>query len=146
MSAEQHSAFDVGALKSELSVLAVDCSNEDEYNRFVETHRGELVARNATVQAWFEHSFGRNAQRRYDSYITLLANEQGQVGIHQGSDFCPRLRALFSEVLAVPSASLPQYAAAKDLIPADLTPCTLDVTPPQATAKPGRRSEKRAKS
>jgi hypothetical protein len=123
LSPEQQSAFDVGALKSELSVLAVGCSNENEYNRFVEMHRRELLSQDATVNAWFKRTYGKVAQPRYDSYITLLANEQSEIGQKQGSDFCPRLAALFPEVMAVPSASLAQYAAAKDLMPADLTPC-----------------------
>jgi hypothetical protein len=133
LSTEQQSAFDVGALKSELSVLAVACSNEDNYNHFVEMHRGELVAQDGTVNAWFKRTYGKAAQPRYDSYITLLANEQSEAGQKQGSDFCPRLAALFPEVMVVPSASLAQYAAAKDLMPAGLTPCGAIGTPPTAS-------------
>jgi hypothetical protein len=112
------SAFDVGALKSELSVLAVGCSDEDDYNKFVERYRGELVSRDGEVNAWFRRTYGRAAQTRYDSYITLLANAQSEIGLHQGTDFCPRLKPLFAEAMALPDSTvLAQYAAAKDLIP-----------------------------
>jgi hypothetical protein len=139
LSARQQSAFDVGALKSALSVVAVTCGDEDSYNQFVELHRSELVSEDATVNAWFKGTFGRVAQPRYDAYITLLANEQGEIGQKQGSDYCPRFKALFSEVMAVPSAVLSQYAAAKDLMPADLTPCL-----PTQVAAPSKTTRRKA--
>ncbi len=145
LSPEQQSAFDVGALKSELSVLAVACSNEDDYNRFVELHRRELVSEDATVNAWFKRTYGGAAQPRYDSYITLLANEQSETGQKQGSDFCPRLAALFPEVMAVPSASLAQYAAAKDLMPDGLTPCAAIGRPATVTRARSSRTATRHK-
>ncbi len=133
------SAFEVGALKSELSVLAVGCSNEDDYNRFVERFRPELVKEDGVVNAWFKKTYGRNAQREYDSYITLLANEQGQVGMHEGSDFCPRNKLVFAEVMSVPSGDLlPQYAAAKNLIPEDLGSCQVARPAAPAAATRGR--------
>ena len=90
LSEAQQSAFDVGALKSALSVVAVACGQEDSYNQFVEKHRRELVAEDATVNGFFKRVYGRVAQARYDSYITLLANEQGEIGQREGSDYCPR--------------------------------------------------------
>ena len=126
------SAFDVGALKSELSVLAVGCSDEEDYNHFVERDRTELVAEDAVVNSWFKKTFGKAAQSRYDSYITLLANEQGLKGQHEGSDFCPRLKPLFAEAAVVPVTQLPQYAAAKDLIPKDDMACEVTATPAAA--------------
>ena len=128
-SATDQAAFDVGALKSELSVLAVGCSDEDDYNHFVERDRAELVHEDAVVNAWFKKTFGRAAQPRYDSYITLLANEQSAKGQHEGSDFCPRLKPLFAEAAVVPVTQLPQYAAAKDLIPLDGMACDVAATP-----------------
>ncbi len=128
-SATDQSAFDVGALKSELSVLAVGCSDEEDYNRFIEHDRAELVAEDAVVNAWFKKTFGKAAQSHYDSYITLLANEQGLKGQHEGSDFCPRLKTVFTEAAAVPVSQLPQYAAAKDLIPKDEMACEVSAAP-----------------
>ncbi len=137
-SSADQAAFDVGTLKSELSVLAVDCGEEDGYNRFVERYRARLVADDHVVNAWFSRTYGRAAQRQYDSYITLLANEQSEVGLRQGSDFCPRLKPLFTEVMALPDATvLPQYAAAKDLMPPEMGACESLVV--AATPSKGRR-------
>ncbi len=130
------SAFDVSALKSELSVLAVACDDDKEYNAFVEHDRSELVRQDGVVNAWFKKSYGRAAQAKYDSYITLQANEQGLSGQHEGSDFCPRLKPVFSEVMAVPLSSLPQYAAAKNMMPVDVA-CT-SIAESAAAASPSR--------
>jgi hypothetical protein len=132
-SAAEQSAFDIGALKSELSVLAVACSDEDDYNHFVERDRGELVRADAVVNSWFKRTFGRTAQQRYDSYITLLANEQGLKGQHEGGDFCARLKPVFAETMVVPVASLPEYAAAKDVFPLDMA-CEVSASPGPAIA------------
>ena len=126
-SPSDQAGFDVGALKSELSILAIACSNQEDYNRFVERFRGELVSEDHVVNAWFNKSYGRAAQAHYDQYITLLANEQSSEGQRQGSDFCPRLHVLFNETMAVPDDKLlPQYAAAKSLIPAAMGTCALE--------------------
>ena len=132
-SAAEQSAFDIGALKSELSVLAVACSDEDAYNAFVVRDRAELVKADGMVNAWFKKTFGRTAQARYDSYITLLANEQGLKGQHEGSDFCPRLKPVFEETSVVPVSSLPEYAAAKNLFPLDMA-CEVSASPGPALA------------
>ena len=144
-SSADQAAFEVGALKSELSVLAVGCSDEDAYNSFVERYRGELVREDGVVNSWFKHEYGRAAQKQYDSYITLLANEQGELGQHQGSDFCPRNRMVFDEVMALPApAELPQYAAGKDLVPPEMGSCqTLKAAAP-APAKRRVAGKKKA--
>ncbi len=134
-SERDQSAFDVGALKSELSVLAVGCGDEEDYNGFVTRDRSELVAEDAVVNAWFKKTYGRSAQSQYDSYITLLANEQSVSGQHEGSEFCPRLKTLFSEAAIVPVTDLPKYAAAKNLLPKDLAcePVGASTAPSRAT-------------
>ena len=137
------SAFDVAALKSELSVLAVQCGDDSEYNAFIERARPELVREDGVVNAWFKRSYGRTAQARYDSYITLQANEQSLSGQHEGSDFCPRLKQVFAEAMAVPVASLPQYAAVKNLYPVDLACVSISETAAAAAATKGRSSTKR---
>ncbi len=139
-SSADQSAFEVGALKSELSVLAVGCSDEDAYNSFVGRYRSELVREDGVVNAWFKHEYGKAAQREYDSYITLLANEQGEMGQHQGSDFCPRNKLVFDEVMALPSAAvLPQYAAGKELVPPEMGSCQTAKAAKAAAPAAGKR-------
>ncbi len=117
-------AFEVGALKSELTVLAIGCRTEEGYNSFVERYRSELVAKDAVVNAWFKRAYGGAAQRNYDAYITLLANEHSQLAQREGSDFCPRLMVMFKEVMALPSLGvLAEYAEVKDVVPAGVGAC-----------------------
>lgn len=128
-SASDQAAFEVGALKSQMIVLAESCTDADKsYNAFIERYRPELTSQDRVVNAWFKKVYGKAAQREYDSYITNLINSQSQNGLKQGTTFCPRTRILFSEAMALPSATvLAQYAAGKDLVPSDLGSC---VAPP----------------
>ncbi len=118
-------AFEVGALKSELTVLATSCAGADkDYNAFVERFRPELMSSDAAVNGWFKRTYGRNAQRQYDGYITTLINSQSENGLHQGTNFCPRTQAMFAEVMTLrDSSALPLYAAGKDVLPADVGAC-----------------------
>ena len=122
---EDQVAFEIGALKSEMTVLATSCPGADkQYNAFVERFRPQLVSSDAAVNAWFKRTYGRNAQREYDSYITTLANAQSQVGLHQGTNFCPRTDMIFDESMGLSDGSvLPQYAAGKDVLPSDVGAC-----------------------
>ena len=144
-SSADQAAFEVGALKSELSVLAVGCSEEDAYNSFILRYRSELVHEDGVVNAWFKHEYGKSAQKQYDSYITLLANEQGELGQRQGSDFCPRNKRVFDEVMALPSATvLPEYVAGKDLVPAELGSCQAPKVAAPATTRRRTSGKKKA--
>ena len=138
-SAADQGAFAVVALKSALSVVAVACDDERDYNAFVEHARAELIREDGVVNAWFKRSYGRAAQARYDSYITLQANEQSVAGQHQGSDYCPHDKLDFAEAMAVPLASLPQYAEGKNLFPIDLA-CTSVSENAASVATRGRTS------
>ena len=138
-SATDQSAFDVGALKSELTVLAVSCEADKPYNAFVERFRPELVANDGVVNAWFKRTYGKSAQSRYDQYITELINQQSQVGLKQGSDFCPRSMAMFNELGGLPdNKSLVDYAAGKDLIPPAIGSCATPAVAPAKRAVPVR--------
>ncbi len=134
---EDQVAFEVGALKSEMTVLATSCPGADkQYNAFVERFRPQLLSSDAAVNAWFKRSYGRTAQREYDSYITTLANAQSQVGLHQGTNFCPRTDMIFDEAMGLSDGGvLPQYAAGKDVLPSDVGACQPPVVGVQARAR-----------
>jgi hypothetical protein len=46
-------AFDVAGLKSKLMVTAITCSQQDRYNDFVQRFRGELMAQERALHAYF---------------------------------------------------------------------------------------------
>ena len=122
---EDQTAFEIGALKSEMTVLATSCPGADkDYNAFVERFRPQLVSSDAAVNGWFKRTYGRDAQHQYDAYITSLINAQSETGLKQGTNFCPRTEAVFSEAMGLrDGSSLPQYAAGKDVLPSDVGAC-----------------------
>lgn len=137
-------AFEVGALKSEMTVLATSCPGADkQYNAFIERYRPQLVASDAAVNAWFKRTYGRNAQRQYDAYITSLINSQSEMGLRQGTNFCPRTDMIFDEAMGLPDRStLPQYAAGKDVLPSDVGACE-PPAPPTIKARARKVAAKR---
>ncbi len=143
ISPAEEDAFQIGALKSELTVLAIGCKTEEAYNSFVERYRPELVAKDAVVNAWFRHTYGGAAQKNYDAYITLLANEHSEEAQREGTDFCPRMLTMFKEVMALPSATvLAEYAETKDVVPAAVGACA-GPAQPERTARVTRVSTKK---
>jgi hypothetical protein len=115
--------FDVEALKSEMMVLATDCHADVQYNSFMERFHPELLANEHALDTYFRRQYGRRGQTEHDSFITSLANAQSEVGLHQGTDFCPRNEVLFHEAMVVNSTELPAFAAGKDLVPPTLATC-----------------------
>ncbi len=132
--------FDLAALKSEAMVLAESCHQEDRYNAFIERYKPLLLANEHAFDAYFKRVFGRSGQAEHDAYITSLANAQSDVGLKEGTDFCPHTDVIFDEVMAVPnSQDLVQYAAGKDLLPANLGAC-IGPEPVVAHARPRGRA------
>jgi hypothetical protein len=138
-SAADRETFDLAALKSEVMVLATSCHQEDRYNAFVQRYKAVLMANEHAFDAYFKRVYGRSGQSEHDSYITSLANAQSDVGLKEGTDFCPHTDAIFTEVMAVPNGQeLPEYAAGKDLVPDNLGACVgpeAPVTRTRATSK-----------
>ncbi len=134
---EDQAAFEIGALKSEMTVLATSCPGADkQYNAFIERYRPQLLSSDAAVNAWFKHTYGRNAQHQYDAYITTLINAQSQVGLRQGTNFCPHTDMIFDEAMGLRDGSaLPQYAAGKDVLPSDVGACQAPVVSVKVRAR-----------
>ncbi len=128
---EDREVFDLAALKSEVMVLATSCHQEDRYNAFVQRYKAVLQANEHSFDAYFKRVFGRSGQSEHDAYITSLANAQSDVGLQEGTDFCPHTVVIFDEVMAIPNPQeLTYYAAGKDLVPENLGACV----EPQAVA------------
>jgi hypothetical protein len=127
----EQSVFDVEALKSEMMVLATACHDDAQYNAFIERYQPTLVANEHALDNYFRREYGRRGQSEHDSYITSLANAQADVGLQQGTDFCPRNAALFEEAMALDGPTdLSQFAAGQDLVPASLGSCQAPVEAP----------------
>ncbi|MCQ9156242.1 hypothetical protein [Acidomonas methanolica] len=120
-----HEAFDVQGLKSELMVTALSCNAQDRYNAFVGKFRPNLLAEEDRLQGYFRTTYGKNAKKEHDDYITQLANVQSEGGLRAGTVFCMQRVAMFDEVNALESnADLAHYAEAKDIVqPASYETC-----------------------
>ena len=117
-------AFELVGLKTALMVVATTCDTTEKYNSFIRRYQSSLQETDRSLSGYFKRRYGARGQQEYDRYATDLANVQSRGGLGQGTDFCSRNGAMFDEVLALRvSADLPQYAAAKDLIPETLGVC-----------------------
>lgn len=116
--------FNIEALKSEMMVLATACHDNSQYNAFITRFQPELMANEHALDAYFKREYGRQGQVQHNSFVTNLANAQSDVGLKQGTDFCPRNAELFQQAMAVTSNELPSFAAGQDLVPSSLSTCT----------------------
>jgi len=112
----ERTAFDIEGLKSELMVTALKCDQRDQFNAFMTRFRPTVAAEEHDLNAYFKRSYGRAAQKAYDSYITNLGNIQEQDGLKAGTAFCENLPAMFSEVMSLHDESeLHAYANSKTI-------------------------------
>ncbi len=128
-------AFELVGLKTALMVVATTCDTTEKYNSFIRRYQGSLQETDRSLSRYFKSYYGSRGQGEYDRYATDLANVQSRGGLGQGTDFCQRNGAMFDEVLALSTTvDLPQYAAAKDLIPDSFGVCP-GVAPAKAVVK-----------
>jgi len=127
--------FDIRALQSQLMVLALTCSREDDFNRFVIQNRAVLVGAYGDVQRHFRRVAGGAWQRQIDAYITNAANSHSQVGISQGSLFCSNQAQLFPQALAVSTREqLSELSRQRQIAQVyDLPLCPAGRAPPRAS-------------
>jgi hypothetical protein len=134
LQSHERSVVEVAALRSQLMVLATGCHQDDRYNAFVRKYQPDLMGNERAVGDMFKRMYGKRGQQEHDRFTTDLANGESSVGMHLGTDFCARNSLIFTEVMALPSATdLAAYAAGKDLVPATLDMC------PQVAQAPARK-------
>lgn len=142
-SVAEQSVFEVAALKSELTLLAIACKRDGDYNAFVQRYRPQLLETDKHLIAHFRKVHGARGQAEADRFITDLINAQSTAAGALGGDHCPRNSLMYSEVMALSGgADLANYAAGKNVIPASLMTCPAPraATPARATraAAPAR--------
>jgi hypothetical protein len=101
----ERTAFDIEGLKSQLMVTALACKEQDKYNAFMSRYQPDVMRTERDLVTYFKRSYGREAQKAYDEYITNLADIQEQDGLKSGNAFCANLPAMFDEVMALHSSS-----------------------------------------
>ena len=135
--------FDIRALQSQLMVLALTCSQTDEYNRFVTQNRAVLTGAYNDVQRHFRRVAGNAWQRQIDAYITNTANGHSQTGISQGSLFCSNQAQLFPQALAVTSREqLAQLSQQRQPAPGIINPTDQQIGKEQQVAETEKLGER----
>ena len=134
------SAYEVLALRQEMTLLGTKCGREQEYNKnFVARFQPALQANDREVLAYFRRIYGRAGQSRMDTFTTDLVTDMSHQANQQGAEFCPRAAWVINEMDALRSSDeLAQYAAVKDFSPVGMSMC-----PPGAASSPERRAPRR---
>jgi len=132
--------FDIRALQSQLMVLALTCSQTDEYNRFVTQNRAVLTGAYNDVQRHFRRVAGNAWQRQIDAYITNTANGHSQTGISQGSLFCSNQAQLFPQALAVSTREQLAQLSQQQRITQVYEPAACATAPARNATRPPARS------
>ena len=115
-------AFNVIGLKSALMVAALSCNEQDKYDVFMTSFQPHILAEQHVMDAYFYKASGPySGKAMEDTFTTLLANNQSDNGIHEGSLFCLNNAAEFNAVLALKT-------------PADLDHFVTDQAPPATPA------------
>jgi hypothetical protein len=95
-------AFNVVGLKSALMVAALSCNQQDKYDAFMTSFQPHILAAQHAMDAYFHKASGPySGQKMEDNFVTLLANNQSDAGITEGSVFCLNNAAEFDAVLAL---------------------------------------------
>jgi hypothetical protein len=136
-STPDQSAYEILALRQEMTLLGTKCGREQEYNKnFVARFQPALQANDRQVLAYFRRIYGRAGQGRMDTFTTDLVTDMSHRANLQGAEFCPRAAWVISEMNALRSMDeLAQYAAVKDFSPAGMSMC-----PPGAARSEERRA------
>jgi hypothetical protein len=134
----EKAGFDLHAFQSRLMVVALTCRDEGGaeagYNSLVRRYQRDLKGAYDRVSGHFRRHGGI---RKFDDYVTNLANSQAQENIAQGNQLCRNYAETWARLAALQSVNeLRQLAAAA---PAQnfyaLQVCQLHTTPVRSPAR-----------
>lgn len=113
-------AMHVRLLQTELMVAALQCRNNpafdfsSKYNNFVMQFSSPLSQNANVLKDHFRKNFGANHMTQLDRYMTRIANDAGQRGMHAG--YCQNMAPMFDQVLALKgNAELTKFSNANPL-------------------------------
>jgi hypothetical protein len=124
----------VKELQAMLMVGALQCRAApgstliEDYNLFVQTHKGTIRTHMVTLRAYFFKSFGRSGAAAFDNYDTRLANAVSNTARLPG--FCNMVTQSAQAAAAVPPDMLPEVAT--NLMPVSTVCFDKNLEPPEA--------------
>ncbi|MFN3747069.1 MAG: hypothetical protein ACK4SJ_00120 [Sphingorhabdus sp.] len=102
-------------LRSGLNVAALNCQGPvwgeiaQNYNRYLQVHKGRLAQSNKTVDSEYVKRFpGQNGLRVRDTRMTDLYNYFALPPVR--AEFCDKSLQKSREIVAIPSTALPEYS------------------------------------
>ncbi len=101
-SAEDGLALNARAFQTELMVGALSCGDQQRYNSFVRTFRGQIIAQGTSLRALFDRAYGGGGRRQLNDFVTRLANDAAMRSASSKETFCASARSLMSAALATP--------------------------------------------
>jgi hypothetical protein len=111
---EESKAVSLRALQTELMVAALKCSHKPElaaqYNSFVRSFGRELAENGKVLMAAFKRTYPKDHQKRFDSFITRLANDASQKSL-SSPDYCETTPQLFDSVLGLKGTEVVAFAS-----------------------------------
>ncbi|MDD3446299.1 MAG: hypothetical protein PHS60_12865 [Zavarzinia sp.] len=114
-------ADDVRRLQTELMVAALRCHKDeklkiaDKYNAFVRKFSDEMVSQTKTLQVLFRREYGGSHMRRFDTYVTALANEISQRS-QRTAGYCQKVADLLDLVNAVKPKEIGTFSGTAPVI------------------------------
>jgi len=139
--AEERTAFEVRALRTELMVAWLSCRalpGRDFLpllNGFLQRHRATLQRHDVAFMGHFARIYGGQGRTALDRYMTSLANEYSRVSMGAVS-FCDDQAVLFERVAVVEPRELESFAAERAGIQTVFVP-------PSSCAAPATRAARR---
>jgi len=111
---EESKAVSLRALQTELMVAALKCSHKPElaaqYNGFVRSFGRELAENGKVLMAAFKRAYPKDHQKRFDAFITRMANDASQKSI-ASPDYCETTPRLFDSVANLKGTEVVAFAA-----------------------------------
>lgn len=111
--AEQN-AERVRQLQTELMIAALKCRTSKDanlteaYNGFIRKHSGVLLTQSNVLQAYFKRQYGSASLKRFDAYVTQLANEVSRRS-QTVPQYCQSIRPLLTSATEIDPAKLPLF-------------------------------------
>lgn len=103
-------------LQTELMVATLSCAGypqlglRDRYNAFVARYGGNLNDTARTLRAHFQRVHGRESAKRFDAYITSLANQASLRSFDEPA-YCQSMATLFDTLAGVEPREIEDFAA-----------------------------------
>lgn len=107
-------AFDMAALRMQLSVTELTCEARPQFNAFTAKFKNAVGSDNATLGQFFKRAYGAKGVSNQDQYETAQINQTSEAGQYYGDELCKTAMPMFDQVLALNTQQeLENYAAAQ---------------------------------